>query len=278
MDNVIEKVAIIILNYKAWRDTLNEVKLLNKVLNNQEYQIIVVDNCSLDKSYKYLKKHNNGQYILIKSDKNGGYAYGNNIGLKYAKEQGYKYAWILNNDILFNNSGILKEILSVFQLDHSLAVVNPDIYSPDGYLFNRDSKRPGFLDFTFGILKYKKTGRHIDDLGGYGYIYRPQGCCMVLDLLKAAEVNYLDENTFLYCEEMILAEKLLIKNYHCACCTKVKVIHNHSKTVKSILSKGQICKVKLKSFYYYLKTYRSFSKVEEIIICLFYLMKVLLLK
>ena len=278
MNNVIENVAIIILNYKAWRDTLNEVKLLNKVLINQEYQIIIVDNCSPDESYSYLKKYNHGQYILIKSDKNGGYAYGNNIGLRYAKKQGYKYAWILNNDILFHNPDILKEMLLIFQSDCSVAVVNPDIYSPDGYLFNRDSKRPVFFDFTFGIIKYKKIGRYIDDLGGYGYIYRPQGCCMVLDLAKVAEVNYLDENTFLYCEEMILAEKLLTKNYHCACCTKINIVHNHSKTVKSILSKRQISKVQLESFCYYLKTYRNFSKIEEIIICIFYLIKILLIR
>lgn len=99
----------------------------------------------------------------------------------------------------------------------------------------------------------------VNNLGGYAYVYRPQGCCMVVDLKKINEVDYMDEYTFLYYEEPILAERLLMKKYRCACCLEAKVIHDHSRTVRSVLKKGKIIKTQNNSFKYYLKKYRKFN-------------------
>ena len=38
------------------------------------------------------------------------------------------------------------------------------------------------------LIKYRKVGRRIKDLGGYGYVYRPQGCSMMVDLEKLDEI------------------------------------------------------------------------------------------
>lgn len=93
---------------------------------------------------------------MLQSKKNGGYASGNNIGLRYAFRKGFRYAWVLNNDIEIKDTQILKKMVKVLKTDSKLAVVNPDIYSPDGYMFNRDAVRPAFYDFTIGALQYKK--------------------------------------------------------------------------------------------------------------------------
>ena len=62
-----------------------------------------------------------------------------------------------------------------------------------------------------------------------------------------------------YYEEPILAERLLMKKYRCACCLEAKVIHDHSRTVRSVLKKGKIIKTQNNSFKYYLKKYRKFN-------------------
>ena len=50
--------------------------------------------------------------------------------MRYAYKAGYKYAWILNNDILINDKEIVTKLTDVFKKDSSVAVVNPDIYAP----------------------------------------------------------------------------------------------------------------------------------------------------
>ena len=264
------KTAIVILNYKSWSDTLKEIEACVKLLKFDCQDIIVIDNCSPNDSCEKLKNASIEQnFVFIAAEKNLGYAAGNNIGLRYAHDKGYKYAWILNNDIIIDDAQIITKMVDVFAKDSSVAVVNPDIYAPDGYMFNRDAKRPTFFDYTIGAWKYKKNGREIQDLGGYAYIYRPQGCCMMVDLEKLDEVNYMDEHTFLYVEEPILAERLLKHNYRCACCLNAKIIHNHSTTVKSALAKNKIRKINNESFEYYLKEYRKFNTIQIKLCCLF---------
>ena len=262
-------VAIIILNYVSWEATLKEAAWIRELFSLEWEQIIIIDNASPNESSVKLKENAIGNYQFIENDKNVGYAKGNNIGLKLAKKQGYRYAWILNNDVMVEDKELLRRLLQVFSIDKKVAIVNPDIYSLEGKIFNRDSKRFSFWDMTLGMVCYRKKGREIEDLGGYGYVYRPQGCCMLMDLEKLAEVNYLDENTFLYCEEMIVSERLLRKNYLCACATDIHIVHDHSRTVKLSLKKQKIIREQVRSFRYYLNTYRYYHFAKEVI-CLFF--------
>ena len=169
-------------------------------------------------------------------------------------------------------------MLEIFERDDAIAVVNPDVYSPDGYLFNRDALKPSVWDMTFGMFAYKKRGRAEQQArNGWLYVYRPQGCCMLLDIPKAAQIDFMDEYTFLYCEEVILAERLLQKGYRCACCSRTQVIHNHSYTVRKALSKFKYVKANLRSFHYYIRRYRLFWLPVCWLCDLFYGLKVTLL-
>lgn len=270
--------AIIILNYNSWRETLDEVHQCIEVLNFKYCDIVVVDNCSINESSKNLLRESERLgFCFIQSSKNNGYAAGNNIGLKYAFKKGYYSALILNNDIVIQNSNLIEMMNSYLKKDSSLAIISPDILSPSGYLFNRYSKRPSLYDFTIGMYRYKKTGRILKDLSGYGYVYRPQGCCMLVKLDAINDVGYLDEHTFLYYEEAIIAEKLLLTKRKCACCTRVSVVHNHSYTVNKVFQKSKIVNMKNHSFVYYLTRYRKFGFIKVILCYVFNTIKLYLL-
>ena len=257
-----KRTLVIILNYNSWQDTLKEIEIVNAIIAKSKDAILVIDNDSPNDSFSELQKANHGEYELIKADENRGYAAGNNIGLRYAHDQGYSYAWILNNDILIDDRTVLDEMIHIMEKNHDIAVINPDIYSPSGYLYNRDAKKYSFWDMTLGMFSYRKKGRLIADLGGYGYVYRPQGCCMLIDVKKAAQVNYLDECTFLYCEEIIFAERLIKYGYRAACLLTYKVVHNHSATVKNAIKRKKILQIKEQSFAYYLKAYRHYNPFQ----------------
>lgn len=261
-------IAIIILNYITWKETLKEVELCRDILGIEYKNIIVVDNNSPNESYNQLKSFSKDKFVLIKNNENLGYAAGNNIGLKYAKKEGYKYGFILNNDILFEDYDLVSKMKDVFKKNENIAIVSPKVLTAEKKLYNYDVYRPEFWDFSITMPIYKKRCKQIVDLGNYGIVYRPQGCCMLLDLDKLDEVGYLDEGTFLYCEEIIIAERLLSKKYLCAICLNAEIVHNHSTTVKDAISKTNILKIINKSLSYYLKEYRHYNEFQIFFVCM----------
>lgn len=265
------KTAAILLNYNSWQETIAHITCLRVEMTKDELGIIVIDNASSDGSDGQLRKRASElDYIYITAEKNHGYAVGNNIGLRYALENGFSYAWVMNSDIVIEDvRQTLSKLLDGFKRNYSVAVINPDIVDGAGHPYNRDAVRPSVLDLTFGMPYYKKKGRVLKCKNGYAYVYRPQGCCMLLDLKKVAEVDFLDENTFLYMEELILAERFLRKGYRCACCSDVKVIHHDGSTVKRSAPSVYIRKVRAKSFRYYLEEYRDFNPFEVWMCCRF---------
>lgn len=94
------RTAIIILNYNSRKDTMKYVSEIKdyKVLNT----IVVVDNHSSNQGeWEALESLKSDKVYVIESDKNGGYSYGNNLGLKFLEtlEQAYDYVVISNPDV-----------------------------------------------------------------------------------------------------------------------------------------------------------------------------------
>ncbi len=88
------EISIILLNYKNPELTANCISSILRVNSKIPYEIIVVDNHSEDGSVDLLKQK--FPEIFIKdSGKNGGFAFGNNVGVRMATG---KYLLLLNND------------------------------------------------------------------------------------------------------------------------------------------------------------------------------------
>lgn len=101
---------------------------------------------------------------------------------------------------------------------------------------------------------------------------------MLVRLRALEEVGWLDEKTFLYYEEFIIAERLLKSGYKCACCTGASVIHNHSNTVSTSMQKKQLLNTQMESYDYYLYTYRMYSHAAVAICNFFFRIKFHLLE
>ena len=102
-------VSCIILNYNDSSTTIGLLKLIYKFKNINH--ISVVDNNSSDNSYDVLKKFEDQHIDVIRSDKNGGYGYGNNFGMKFAKSKyNPSYFIIANPDVIFKESTVAKFI------------------------------------------------------------------------------------------------------------------------------------------------------------------------
>ena len=96
-----ESVACVILNYNDANTTISLVKKIEKY-ESIDY-IIVVDNCSTDDSLVKLETLSNSKVKICESPKNGGYGFGNNFGVQFAKDYySAKYALIANPDVEFD--------------------------------------------------------------------------------------------------------------------------------------------------------------------------------
>lgn len=263
------KVSIIILNYMSYKDTLSFIKHIRRALAYDNYNIIVVENNSPNESFFELKKMSKKyDYTVLKSELNGGYASGNNIGIRYSYTIGAEYSWILNNDIILKNSHILSNMVSLMKSNKNIGVVSPVVFKPDGTEDFPVIKRPNIWDMTFGCFYYAKSRKK--KLRRDSRIYRPQGCCMLLRNSDMKKIGELDEKTFLYCEEDILAERLLGIDRECWLSTASRVIHNHSKTVYSVMKRKQIAQYNCNSYEVYIRKYRRISnKLLVRVICLF---------
>ena len=97
------RVAIVVLNYLNYADTIECVDSILK-MKYSLCGIVIVDNASYNGAYQKLKavyKNRNGIHI-IKTQKNLGYAKGNNCGISYARKRlKADYVLVVNNDTVF---------------------------------------------------------------------------------------------------------------------------------------------------------------------------------
>ena len=123
-----KSVFIVVLNYKNLADTVACLASLRKITYNR-YRIVVVDNDSQDGSYESLKEQET-DCCIIQSGENRGYAAGNNIGIRYALEQGADYVCILNNDVEVEPD-FLTKLVQYMESEPDVGMTGPVVYEYD---------------------------------------------------------------------------------------------------------------------------------------------------
>jgi TonB-dependent SusC/RagA subfamily outer membrane receptor len=109
-----------------YQDTINYTyNILNQ--KNINVDVLIVDNDSQNSSFENLSKEfvNNSRVRVIESEKNGGYAYGNNFGLKYIEKEDYNYIVISNNDIIIDDELLLYKLTERYSSLHKPAFLSP---------------------------------------------------------------------------------------------------------------------------------------------------------
>jgi GT2 family glycosyltransferase len=261
-----KRVLVIILNYKTYEMTIKLIKELKK-LDNALFDIYVVDNCSPNESAVVLEKESkNLEYHFHKNEKNTGYAAGNNIGIRYAIEMGYDYSLILNNDLEIIDPAFIEKLVQVGDEHPNVACSGPKILDIDHHPVAPYCERPNLFTMSIGIAwSRRKCARYIDMPRP---VYRLFGCCMLLKNNAMKLVDCMDERTFLFAEEDILAERLLKYGYVSYYCPETSIVHLESATINKEQSKKSMWKTKilLNSMHIYLRDYRHYN-IFSIRIC-----------
>ena len=221
---------------------------------------MVVDNCSPNEAAAVLKeKAKELDYVFFANKKNAGYAAGNNIGIRYAISHGYTYSWILNNDVDLRDTNVLSHMVDIAESDKSIGCVGPLIYNLDESICAPYCRRLSLWNMTIGIpfeKRYRQKFIHTSM-----EVYRVYGCCMLLKSIAMQDIDGMDERTFLYGEEDILAERLISKGYKTFYDAEVSVRHKGSATMKKMVRNKKKLQIeqRKKSLDLYLKEYRGYS-------------------
>ncbi|WP_417860779.1 glycosyltransferase family 2 protein [Winogradskyella sediminis] len=106
----LNKVYIIIVTY-------NGMHWLEKCLEScANYAVVIVDNASTDGTVSFIET-NFPNVVLLKQTKNLGFGQANNLGIRYALDQGAEHVFLLNQDAYLVDS-VLDDLVA-FQTRHS---------------------------------------------------------------------------------------------------------------------------------------------------------------
>jgi GT2 family glycosyltransferase len=259
-------VAIIILNWNGWPDTVECLESINHI-NYPNYQVIIVDNNSSDDSIKkiidytlgklevksnffkydpndkpietviYSKEYSeieessnpNKQLILLKNDTNYGFAEGNNIGIEFAlKNLNPDYILLLNNDTVVDKD-FLKILVQEGEKDSKIGLLGPKMYYYDN---------PNVIWCIGGKIDWKLgRGLHvgINELDTQQYPEKMNfdyinGSALLVKRNVLDEIGLLDNIFFLYFEETDLALRASKKGYSSTYIPNSKIWHKVSKS------------------------------------------------
>lgn len=269
------EVAIVILNYNGWRDTVECLESLNDI-TYVNYDVIVVDNGSYDESLVKIRaycknglrvdskfvRHSDHQktiriaeythdetkeatragtrvrrlpaerpLVLIKNERNYGFAEGSNIGIRYAlKAFDPDYVLLLNNDAVVDRD-FLRELVDAASRDPRIGLVQPKV------LRYADSKLDDAGVISDRFLTPAGRGFGEEDYGQYDEqtesgFFCATGTCLLIRkrLLSALAGECFDPYLFAYIEDVDLSWMARLLDYSVIYCPTSICYHKGGRT------------------------------------------------
>ena len=201
-------ISIITINYNQ-ADTTCAFLESARHLTYPNYEIIVVDNASIEDPTEQITRGNYPYVNVLMNAKNLGFTGGNNVGIAAAHGD---YLFIVNNDTELTPN-LLEKLLEPFQADERVGVTCPKIrYFHDPNVIQYAGYRPiNKLTGQTGAI-----GTHEVDRGQYdqpGPTSFAHGCAMMVKREVIERVGRFAERFFLYYEELDWSQRIQNAGY-----------------------------------------------------------------
>ncbi len=217
--------SIITINYNGLKDTCELIDTLP--LNNEIIEVIVVDNASTQDEATELERRY-PQIIVIRSDKNLGFAGGNNLGIQAAKG---KYLFFINNDtILRPQTSDLRLLIARLESSPKIGMVCPKIRFNWG---NHRIQYAGYTPLSKITLRNKSIGFGEEDYGQYDIAHSTpyaHGAAMIVKHEVIEKAGMMPECYFLYYEELDWSMIIRRAGYEIWYEPSCTVLHKESQT------------------------------------------------
>ena len=188
------ELSIITINYNGLKDTL---ALIESIPFNDKMEVIVVDNASENQEAEQISKRF-PHVKVIKSDRNLGFAGGNNLGIRASKG---KYLFLINNDTYFEEFNVLA-LIDRLNSDPTIGIVCPKIkfaWPPQPIQY------AGYTPLSRITIRNQAIGFGEEDHGQYETAHPTpyaHGAAMLIKREAIDKVGLMPECYFLYYEEL----------------------------------------------------------------------------
>ncbi len=213
-------ISIITINYNNRSDTFRFLRSIDK-LGPDNIEVIVVDNGSKEKIAPVLKTYFS-HVKVVRSERNLGFAGGNNLGLNMAKGD---FIYFVNNDTIFLEDHF--DALASRLIDHpEIGAISPQLIYPDGR-----------IQFQGRSKIHPVTGRSKDlsfDCKGLVPTAYIHGGAVMIKRKTLDKAGPMPEHYFLYYEELAWAEQIKKVGYKLFTDLDHEIVHDESSTTSRI--------------------------------------------
>lgn len=264
-------IAVVALNYNDCQTMISYIDSISGYSNIG--RIVIVDNQSTDDSYDKLKSYYNQseKVVVISSEYNGGYGYGNNFGVRYTIEK-FKSEFILitNSDVHYSEA-TLEALENMMLSRRDIGVVAPRMLDSSGNItVNCAWKIPNSKEFVRALIGNRSKLHLSYDYNNnelYKYVDCVPGSLLLVRSKAFQNIQGYDEGIFLFAEETVLGIRLKEKGWKTILLLNSTFVHDHSVSInKTYKSKKKTDLLMWKSRKYILKKYYKFNELELAII------------
>ncbi|MEP7166970.1 MAG: glycosyltransferase family 2 protein [Candidatus Woesebacteria bacterium] len=240
------KITIIILNFNTKDLTVRAIESCLS-LSYPNIDVVVVDNASSDDSvsaFKSLQKKDTRLHVIA-SETNVGFAGGNNLALR---EVDSDYVMLLNSDAYFAAKSDLETALDFMDQYKDIGMLSPYVTLGSGKIdpaCHRGFPSPwNAWSYFLGLEKYTRSIPGLNRLfGGYHQTWKNlnvihdidacTGAAMILRREAIEEIGLLDEQFFMYGEDLDWCFRLKEEEWRIVFFPHLHVIHDkHSSGLK----------------------------------------------
>jgi GT2 family glycosyltransferase len=277
------KVGFVVLGYGNYPMYAECVDWLLKIKGIEEASIILVDNCSPDGTGERIREKTKGiDFVtVLQNEKNEGFAKGNNLGYRYARNTlGCNIIVVMNSDVFIKDNEFLHVLQNVVTRHEDIAVIAPDVLGASNRHTNpyritpvsiKEAKRrlviKRFLSLIIKLgIDYKSSGPKIGDSieGTQTRVDHvvPHGACIIYcNEWTIDEDKAYYPGTFLYHEEFFLDEYMRARGYLCCYIPELVVKHIGDASLDNAIKQNKDKKLfVLKNQIDSLKQYLAFVK------------------
>lgn len=232
-ENISPDISFITICYNGFKDTCELIESLHDKIHSVTYEIIVVDNASReDEAAKIRRLY--PTVNAIRSNENGGFSGGNNIGIRAARG---KYIFLINNDTYIESDHI-DCLVERLESRPEIGGVSPKIrfaFPPQHIQF------AGFTPLSHITLRNNMLGFGCPDDGSYDtphptpYLH---GAAMMIKREVIEKAGLMPEIFFLYYEELDWSTRMTRAGYELWYEPRCTVFHKESQ------STGQLSKLR----------------------------------
>lgn len=222
-------VGVVIVNWNG----LEHLKLSLQSMANQHYSLLtvyIVDNGSTDGSIDYIKKEF-PDMVLLETNKNLGFAGGNNVGMERALADGHEYLVLINNDTNSKPS-VVSQLVNYMEQHPRVGIAQPKLLLLD---------HPDTIDACGSWLT--KTGflRHFgcEEKDGPQYskvtpVFTVKGAAMIVRRKVLEDIGLFDDDFFAYFEETDLCWRAWLRGWKVYYAPVAEVYHKIGGSTKKI--------------------------------------------